>query len=66
MKYRVFARNWWKLNPAWPDGREPNPTARKTTLGYADTEDEARAMCQAYCAKHRPGKLSRKAEYERA
>jgi hypothetical protein len=61
--YRVFVCNWWKPNPTWPDGREPDPQARKTTLGYADTEEEAQAMCRAYNERHHPGPLSRKAEY---
>lgn len=66
MRYRVFVRNWWKRNPAWPSGLEPNPTARKTTLAYVDFEESARDMCRVYRANHEPGRLSRKAEYERA
>jgi hypothetical protein len=63
--YRVFVRNWWKHNPSWPDGREPDPTARKHTLqSDVETEEEARAICREYNATHDPGPLSRKAEYE--
>lgn len=64
--YHVFVRNWWKLNPTWPEGREPDPSALKRTICYADTEEDARAACKEYMRDHPrlPGKLSRKAEYE--
>lgn len=64
--YRVFIRNWWKENASWPDGLEPDTTARK--YPYRDnieTEDEAVAICAEYNRKHSPGRLSRKAEFER-
>jgi len=63
MTYRVFVRNWWKRSKRSPIGLEPNPSARKTTLGYVNTEDEARTMCRNYNETHKPGRLSRKAEY---
>lgn len=69
--YRVFVRDWWKWEArnAFPGDRErklaPNPGARKTTIGRRMTEDEARAMCEEYARTHKPGPLSRKAEYER-
>ena len=63
--YRVFVRNWWKHNPSWPNGLEPNGSARKTTLKKnVRTEGEARDICRVYNANHNPGRLSRKAEYE--
>lgn len=64
MAYRVFTRNWWKHNQEWPGGLEPDPGARKHTLGKVKTEEEARAMCKQYNDTHDPGLLSRKAEYE--
>lgn len=64
MNYRIFTRTWWRNNPTWPNGLEPHP-GRKTTLGYASTETEAREMCRQYNDTHNPGRLSRKAEYER-
>ncbi len=63
--FRVFVRNWWKRNPVWPNGLEPDPCARKTTLCVVRTEEEARRRCQEYAETHRPGRLSRKAEYTR-
>lgn len=65
--YRVFVRNWWKpaTSPCWPNGLEPNPGARKTTLARRCTYDEARAICERYAATHKPGRFSRKAEFER-
>lgn len=62
--YTVFVRNWWKENPNWPDGLEPDPTARKHTIAKRiKTEEEARAIAQEYNRTHNPGRLSRKAEY---
>ncbi len=64
-KYRVFVRNWWKPNPSWPRGLEPNSTARKTTISRnVETEEDARKICREYNESHNPGPLSRKAEYE--
>lgn len=61
--YKIFVRNWWKINPNWPDRREPDPRARKKTIAYASSEEEARKICREYNDSHNPGKLSRKAEY---
>ena len=63
MQFHIFTRNWWKNNPSWPNGLEPH-AGRKTTLGYADTQDEARAMCKEYNSTNKPGRLSKKAEFE--
>lgn len=63
--YRVFVRNWWKKNPKWSGGLEPDPSARKTTLRKnVKTEEEAQQIAKEYNRTHKPGKLSRKAEYE--
>lgn len=62
--FRVFTRTWWKLNPDWPNGLEPDSTARKLTIGKAETEDEARAICRKWNDTHKPGRFSRKAKYE--
>lgn len=70
--YRVFVRNWWRYEHVsgfmgGPSVRKlvPDPGARKTTLARGMTETEARAMCEEYARTHKPGALSRKAEYER-
>jgi hypothetical protein len=63
MKYRVFHRTWWTVNPAWPDGREPG-AGKKYDIGFAGSEKLARSMCARYNATHEPGPLSDKAEYE--
>ena len=76
VSYRVFVRNWWrweyeKRQPWDQEGltlqrhRVPDPGARKTTLARHCTEEEARAICAEYARTHKPGPLSRKAEYER-
>ncbi len=62
--YNVFVRNWWKLNPAWPGGREPDPCARKHRIARGVTYTEARRLCEQYNTTHSPGRLSRKAEFE--
>ena len=64
MSYRVFARTWWRRNPAWPGGREPG-AGRKTVLHrHVESIEEARALCRQWNADHAPGFLSRKAEFE--
>ncbi len=69
--YRVFVRNWWRWHyvTGYPNGstkiKVPDPGARKTTLARRCTEEEARQICEDYAKTHKPGPLSRKAEYER-
>lgn len=63
MTYEIFARNWWKENPSWPNGLEPDPRAEREYLGEAATEEEAQALCRSYNRENPPGSLSRKAEY---
>jgi len=68
VSYRVFVRNWWRREPFLYQGGShlvPDPGARKTTIARGCTEDEARAVCEEYARTHKPGPLSRKAEYER-
>ena len=64
MKFRVFVRNWWKENPAWLNGLEPEGAGIKRYIAKCDTEDEARAICRKHNETHDPGRYSRKAEYE--
>ena len=66
-KYRVFTRTWWKHNPAWPNGREPQAGKRSYRNHPAGlTYDEARQYCQRWNTEHNLGPLSRKAEFEEA
>lgn len=62
--YRVFTRTWWRNNPNWPQGLEPCAGAKRTLRRNVKTQEEARAICAAWNAAHKPGRLSRKAEYE--
>jgi len=72
--YRVFVRNWWRWDynghvhslaaARIRRKRVPDPGARKHVLATRCTEDEARIICEAYAKTHKPGPLSRKAEYE--
>ena len=64
-RYRIFVRTWWKENPAWPNGLEPEAGPEKT-IGYAATEREAIQKCAEWNAKNEPGRFSRKAEYTEA
>jgi hypothetical protein len=69
VSYRVFVRNWYRWQGSQFVGGfrslVPNSGGRKTTLARGCTEAEARSICERYAATHRPGPLSRKAEYER-
>jgi len=59
----VFTRNWWKHNPEWPDGREPDGYGNPRTITKAWSEEQAREICARWNATHKEGKLSRRAEY---
>lgn len=63
-RYTVFVRAWWRRNPSWPEGREPNGGAPKHRIGKNLSRREAVAMCSEWNATHKPGFLSRKAEFE--
>lgn len=61
MSYTVFVRNWWRKDE---NGRlVPNPGARRTWLTKVDTYEQAIAACDYYNSTHKPGPLSRKAEF---
>lgn len=62
--YRAFKRTWWKENPSWPNGLEPQMGEREYFEGGFDTEEEAREFCQEWNANNEPGRLSLKAEFE--
>jgi len=64
MAYKVFSRTWWINNPAWPDGREPGAGRKHTIAERVETQEEAREICRQWNATHKPGRLSRKAEFE--
>ena len=64
--FNVFNRTWWTDNPEWPDGLEPCPGRKTYIKRGVQTEEEARAICADWNAKHKPGRYSRKAEYESA
>lgn len=66
MSYRVFTRTWWKkaTSPGWPNGLEPCLGRKYTLHPQVATEQEARDICAEWNRTHKPGKLSRKAEYQ--
>jgi hypothetical protein len=64
MTFTVFHRTWWRENPEWPDGLEPHAGKRTIIARNIETESEAREICRKWNATHKPGRLSRKAEFE--
>jgi len=64
MSYSVFTRSWWKENPSWPNGLEPEAGEKTYLERDLKTEKEARALAKEYNATHDPGRLSEKAEFE--
>ena len=58
--YTVFVRNWWRMENGQ---RVPDPGARRTTIARGCTYEEARQICEEYAQMHKPGPLSRKAEF---
>jgi hypothetical protein len=62
-RYTVFTRTWWRNNPSWPNGREPG-AGRKTRIARNLSESEAISLCRQWNTDHKPGRLSRKAEFE--
>lgn len=63
-RYTVFTRTWWRNNPSWPNGLEPCPGRRHTHMRNLSYE-QAYEYCRQWNAAHKPGRLSRKAEFER-
>ena len=64
MPYNVFIRTWWKNNPKYPNGLEPEAGEKEYIAEDLDTEQEARAMCREYNSTHDAGRYSLKAEFE--
>lgn len=62
--YRTFTRTWWRNNREWPNGLEPCPGRQYTHHRNIKTEEEAREICRQYNETHKPGRLSRKMEFE--
>lgn len=59
--YKLFIRNWWRKSANGV--MVPDPGARKTTMGFVHTQEDAKARCKEYNESHDPGPLSRKMEY---
>jgi hypothetical protein len=63
MTHTVFTRTFWRANTVWPDGKEPH-LGRKRHIATVETEAEAQAIAQQWNRDNKPGKMSRKAEYQ--
>ncbi len=57
--YNVFVRNWYRREA----GRIVPGAGRKTYLERNVSGERARAICAEYNSTHKPGPLSRKAEF---
>jgi len=64
MVFNIFHRTWWKRNPGWPDGKEPQAGKKHYIMKGVLTESEAQDVCRVWNNCHDPGFLSDKAEYE--
>lgn len=64
MAFRVFTRTWWAEDGRYPKGLRPEAGRKRTLVARVETEEQARAICREWNATHKPGRLSRKAEYE--
>lgn len=62
-KYDVFHRTWWKDNPSWPYGLEPR-AGKKTYFAKGVSWSLAKEICREWNSEHKPGRLSRRAEFE--
>jgi hypothetical protein len=60
--FDVFTCTWWRKDSDWPRGLEPCPR-RRYYIARGVTEERAREVCEEYNTTHKPGLLSRKAEY---
>lgn len=62
--FKCFRRTWWKENPAWPNGLEPE-MGRKIFFKGGKFNDElsARDFCREWNRKNPAGRLSMKAEF---
>ncbi len=65
MSYRVFIRNWWRVEPG-SKRLVPNSGAKGRTVQYVETEAEAKQMCREHNTTHEPGRLSCKMEYSQS
>lgn len=59
-KYNVFVRNWYRRE----GGRIVPGAGRKSYLARKVDGATARRYCDEYNSTHKPGPLSRKAEFE--
>ena len=65
--FDVFHRTWWKENPGWPNGLEPQAGEKHYLRGGRGlTREDAIEMCEDWNSQHEAGRLSDKAEFEEA
>ena len=63
MRYRIFKRHWWRENPDWPDGLEPD-AGPKRTICYVGSERQAVALCKRFNDQRGYNPLGIMYEYE--
>ena len=64
MSYSTFTRTWWSEDPKYPNGLRPDVGRKSYHSRNVQDEDAARQECQEWNATHKPGRLSRKMEFE--
>ena len=62
--FDVFHRTWWKANPSWPNGREPQAGERHY-IAHGVTRAEALELCAGWNENNDEGTMSDRAEFER-
>ena len=63
--YCAFTRTWWRRIDIRDINKLEPHAGRKTTIARHCTYEEALSICQHYNSTHKPGRLSRKAEFTR-
>lgn len=66
-KYDVFVRTWWRRakpeDGRWPNNLVPCPGKRRY-LARNVSYSIAKQMCEEWNKEHKPGRYSRKAEFQ--
>ena len=56
-RYVIFHRRWWKANPSWPDGLEPEASRPRIIREVVGDIETARAACREWQAVNPPGEI---------
>ncbi len=62
--YEVFTRTWWRENPEWPGGLEPE-VGNPVVIKIAHKRSDARAFCKKWNHMNPPCRHGRMAEFRK-